>query len=151
MPASPAGPVVVLLIQAAASWFMTGLIWTMQVLNYPLLAMMNASDVPRYEQAHNRRFIWLVGPGVAVTAVTAAVLLGWRPSRVPLAVPVVALVLLAVIIADTIRHGAPSHARLAKRFDADVHARLVRTNWIRTVAWSALGVLDLIALARLWI
>jgi hypothetical protein len=64
---------------------------------------------------------------------------------------VVALVLLAVIIADTIRHGAPSHARLAQRFDADVHARLVRTNWIRTVAWSALGVLDLIVLARLWI
>ncbi len=60
------------------------------------------------------------------------------------------LVLLAVIIADTIRHGAPSHARLAQRFDVGVHARLVRTNWIRTVAWSTLGVLDLIALAGLW-
>jgi hypothetical protein len=147
---SQTGAVVVLLIQTAASWFMTGLIWTMQILNYPLLALIDADGVPRYEQAHNRRFIWLVGPAVAVTAVTAAILLIWRPSGVPLAVPVVALVLLAVIIADTIRHGAPSHARLAQRFDADVHARLVRTNWIRTVAWSTLGVLDLIALAGLW-
>jgi hypothetical protein len=149
MAASPAGAVAVPLIQTAASWFMTGFIWTMQVLNYPLLALVDASDVPRYEQAHNRRFIRLVGPGVAVPAVTAAILLGWRPSGAPLAIPVVALVLLAVIVADTIRHGAPSHARLAQRFDADVHARLVRTNWIRTVTWSALGVLDLIALAGL--
>ena len=30
MPASSAGAVAVLLIQAVASWFMTGLIWTMQ-------------------------------------------------------------------------------------------------------------------------
>ena len=67
----------------------------------------------------------------------------------PLAVPAMAVMLLAVIVADTVRHGAASHARLAQRFDADVHTRLVRTNWIRTVAWSALGVLDLIALAGL--
>ena len=147
MPASSA--VVILLIQAAAAWFMTGLIWTMQILNYPLLALVDPGDVPRYEQAHNRRFFWLVGPGVTVTAVTTALSLAWRPSGVPLAVPVVAMALLAIIIADTIRHGAPSHARLAQRFDAGVHTRLVRTNWIRTVAWSALGVLDLIALVGL--
>jgi hypothetical protein len=41
---------------------MTGLIWTKQVLNYPLLALIDPGGVPRYEQAHNRRFIWLVGP-----------------------------------------------------------------------------------------
>ncbi len=58
-----------------------------------------------------------------------------------------ALALLAVIIASTIRQGAPSHARLAVVWDAGVHTRLVRTNWIRTLAWSALAVLGLIALA----
>ena len=143
----PAGALTVLLIQTAAAWFMTGLIWTMQVLNYPLLALIDAGDVPRYEQAHNRRFIWLVGPGVALALASAAVMFGWRPSAVPLAVPVAAVVLLAVIIASTARQGAPSHARLARQFDPEVHARLVRTNWIRTAAWTALGVLDLIALA----
>jgi hypothetical protein len=119
----------------------------MQVLNYPLLALIDADGVPRYEQAHNRRFIWLVGPGVAVALASAVVMLGWRPSAVPLAVPVVYLVLLAVIGVSTARQGAPSHVLLARQFDPEVHARLVRTNWIRTAAWTALGVLDLIALA----
>jgi hypothetical protein len=126
---------------------MAGLIWTMQILNYPLLAKVDPADVPQYEQAHNRRFIWLVGPGVAVTFASAAVMLVWRPSAVPLAVPVTALLLLAVIIASTAGQGGPAHARLARQFDSGVHAGLVRTNWIRTAAWSALGLLDLIALA----
>jgi hypothetical protein len=147
MPASPAGAAAVLLVQTGAAWFMAGLIWTMQILNYPLLALLSPADVPRYEQAHNRRFVVLVGPGVAVSLVSAAVMLAWRPSAVPLAAPVTALALLAVIIMATARQGGPAHARLAQQFDPGVHARLVRTNWIRTAAWSALAMLDLIALA----
>jgi hypothetical protein len=30
---------------------------------------------------------------------------------------------------------APAHGRLAQGFDAVVHRRLVRSNWIRTLAW----------------
>ncbi len=136
-----------LLVQAGASCFMAGLIWTMQILNYPLLALVDPRDVPRYEQAHNRRFIWLVGPGVIVTLASTVILLVRRPAGVPLWFPLAALALLAVILASTIRQGAPSHARLAIAFDAEVHARLVRTNWIRTTAWTALGGLALTGLA----
>ena len=96
-----------LAVQAGASCFMAGLIWTMQILNYPLLALVDPRDVPRYEQAHNRRFIWLVGPGVIVALASTAVLLAGRPAGVPLIVPLAALALLAVIIATTIRQGAP--------------------------------------------
>ena len=92
-----------LAVQAGASCFMAGLIWTMQILNYPLLALVDPRDVPRYEQAHNRRFIWLVGPGVIVALASTAVLLARRPAGVPLIVPLAALALLAVIIATTIR------------------------------------------------
>ena len=72
MPGSAGGALAVLLVQTAAAWFMAGLIWTMQILNYPLLAKVDPADVPQYEQAHNRRFIWLVGPGVAVTFASAS-------------------------------------------------------------------------------
>lgn len=148
MPAPQDGAVALLLIQAGASCFMAGLIWTMQILNYPLLALIDPADVPRYEQAHNRRFVWLVGPGIAVSLASTAVMLAWRPRGIPLSVPLAALALLIVVIAATARHGAPSHAQLAQQFDPAVHALLVRTNWIRTAAWSALAILDLIALAH---
>jgi hypothetical protein len=35
----------------------------------------------------------------------------------------------------------PAHGRLAEGFDAGVHARLVATNWIRTMAWTLRGAL----------
>jgi hypothetical protein len=149
MAAVQPGAVTLLLIQAGATCFMAGLIWTMQILNYPLLDRIDPADVPRYEQAHNHRFIALVGPGIAVTLASAVAMLAWRPRGITLAVPLTALALLIVIIASTARHGAPSHARLAKQFDPAVHALLVRTNWIRTAAWTAAGMLDLIALANL--
>ena len=34
----------------------------------------------------------------------------------------------------------PCHRRLETGFDAAVARRLVRTNWVRTFAWTALGV-----------
>jgi hypothetical protein len=35
------------------------------------------------------------------------------------------------------------HNALANGFDAQAHARLVDTNWIRTLAWTARGIFAL--------
>jgi hypothetical protein len=40
------------------------------------------------------------------------------------------------------------HRRLERGFDADAHRRLVLGNWVRTVAWTARGVILLLILAR---
>jgi len=119
----------------------------MQVLNYPLLALVAPGDVPSYEQAHNRRFAQVVGPGVLVTVASDIFLLFSRPNGVSITVPIVSLALAALIVATTIHDGARAHARHAHQWDAEVHSRLVRTNWIRVTAWIALGLLYLIALA----
>ena len=37
----------------------------------------------------------------------------------------------------------PAHRRLEARFDAAVHARLTRTNWVRAAAWTARRVIAL--------
>jgi hypothetical protein len=87
MAAPQAGAVALLLIQAGASCFMTGLIWTMQLLNYPLLALIGPADVPRYEQAHNRRFIWLVGPGIRAPCSCSTSPASPKPSGSPPASP----------------------------------------------------------------
>lgn len=143
-----ASQLTVLAIQTGAACFGAGIIWTMQVLNYPLLALVGADQIPAYEGAHNRRFIRVVGPAVVGVAASAVAMLFVRPSDVSVAVPAVELGLLGVIIVSTAAYGAPAHARLQRGFDAAVLARLVRTNWVRTAAWTVLGAVDLVTLAK---
>ncbi|MDQ2815988.1 MAG: hypothetical protein M3Z75_30145, partial [Actinomycetota bacterium] len=58
-----------LLLETTATIFVTGVLWTMQLLNYPLLALVGTDAFPRYEAAHNRRFALVVVLGVlAATA-----------------------------------------------------------------------------------
>lgn len=139
----------ILLVQTAAVWFMTGTIWTMQVLNYPLLAKVGTDAVPAYETAHNRRFIGVVGPPTAVAVVTTVLLLTVGPDELGWVGPVAAAVLLVVVIVSTARFQAPAHGRLAQGFDAATHAGLVRGNWVRTAAWTLLGLVDLAMLVQL--
>jgi hypothetical protein len=134
---------IALLVQTGAVWFMVGFIWVMQVLHYPLFDRVGREAFPRYETDHNRLFGLLVGPGVALAVVTALAILAAPPPQVPIAVIGVEVVLLVVIIVSTARWQAPQHARLAKGFDQRAYDILVQSNWIRTVAWSVFGLLDL--------
>jgi hypothetical protein len=139
---SPDGTFFWVLVQAAAAWYGAGFIWTMQILNYPLLSRIAASSFSDYETAHNRRFGLVVAPGVLVVVATTVLIFLERPRPIPIG-PMIAIVgLIATILLATIVLLAPAHGRLARGFDAAVHARLVSSNWIRVAAWTALAVLD---------
>ena len=58
--------------------------------------------------------------------------------------------LLAVIWISTALFQIPLHNALSAGFDPAVHARLVHTNWIRTIAWTVRGVLALYLLRATW-
>ena len=133
----------VLLLQTAASWYMVGFIWTMQILHYPLFDRVGRDAFTAYETEHNRRFGLLVGPGIVLVAVTSVIQLVTLPMSTPLVAAIAEILLLVVIIVSTVLYQAPQHARLSSGFDAAVYRTLVRSNWVRTGAWSALGVLDL--------
>lgn len=126
-----------LLLETAATLAMTGVIWTMQVLNYPLLALVGEEGFARYEAAHNRRFGLVVVPGVVAALTGAAALLFARPSGIPAWAPGCELALLVVVIISTASLQGRQHATLAAGFDERTHAALVRSNWIRVTAWSA--------------
>jgi hypothetical protein len=131
-----------LIAQAAAAWYGAGFIWTMQILNYPLLSRIGSASFVDYETAHNRRFALVVAPGVLVVIGTTVLLLVARQRAIPIEALIAVVVLIATILLSTILLQAPAHGRLAQGFDAAVHGRLVATNWIRVLAWTALAVLD---------
>jgi hypothetical protein len=127
----------ILLAQAAVSCFLMGLIWTIQVVHYPLMAKVGAANFADYERLHSNWITPLVGPAMLVEAALAGVLLLQRPPAMPTWMPWAGAALVATIWAVTFLVSVPCHAALADGFDAQAHARLVDTNWLRTLAWTA--------------
>ncbi|MAD19356.1 MAG: hypothetical protein CMJ52_03935 [Planctomycetaceae bacterium] len=138
-------PTLVLLAQIATSCMLTGLIWTIQVVHYPLFASVGADRFAEYEASHSRLITLVVGPLMLAEAATAIAFLAIRPPSVPMWIPLAGAALLAVVWLTTAFVSVPCHARLADGFDVEAHRRLVDTNWIRTAAWSARAAVLLLA------
>lgn len=134
-------PNLILLIQLTSTWFMVGLIWIIQIVHYPLFASVGSDRFVAYEAAHARLITLVVGPLMLIEAATALLFLSVRPPGIPAWVAWAGLAMLAAAWVSTAILQVPAHGRLADGFDAAVHARLVGTNWIRTVAWTARGLL----------
>jgi hypothetical protein len=59
-----------------------------------------------------------------------------RPAGLPIEPLAAGAALLGAIWLSTFALQVPRHGALCHGFDADVHRGLVRSNWLRTVAWS---------------
>jgi hypothetical protein len=127
------------LIHVAATLFLVGLIWTIQVVHYPLFAEVGAEQFHRYEQRHTQLITWIVGPMMLVEAITCGALFLIRPPFLSVAGMTFSFVLLLVIWLSTAFVQIPCHEQLGRGFDSSAHRRLVRTNWLRTIAWSLRG------------
>jgi hypothetical protein len=69
-----------------------------------------------------------------VELTTAVALVLWRPAA-PLVWIGLALVVAIWLLTTFLQ--MPAHRRLLAGFDAGVHRSLVRSNWLRTAAWTA--------------
>ncbi len=129
--------VVLLVVHLGATAAMCGLIWCVQVVHYALFDGVGRDGFAAYERRHQRAITWIVGPFMATEGVTALVIAGRLHAQVGLGLVLVGLALLAVVHASTILLQVPAHGRLTTGYDDAVVVRLVRTNWIRTAAWTA--------------
>ena len=130
-----------LMLQLVSTLGMVGVIWFVQVVHYPLFGKVGISGFRDYEQDHQRRTTLVVAPLMLTEAITALALFWFRPDGIPPFLAVAGLGLVALLWASTFLWQVPAHERLAKSFDSATHLSLVRSNWLRTVAWSARGVL----------
>ena len=137
----------VLLAHAAAGWFLAGLSWTVQLVNYPLMAVVGRSEFPAYEAGHAPRMAVAVGPAWAVQGATTLWLLLAPPAGAATWLIAAAAVTAAVPVLVTLTVSVPAHARLARGFDPVVHRRLERTHALRTLGWTLHGLVALALLA----
>lgn len=126
----------IFVLHLAATLYMVGVIWFVQLVHYPLFARVGEGEFAAYERLHTRFTTWVVAPPMILECLTAGLLLWIRPGYLPLWAAVVGLVLVVVNWVSTWALQVPCHNRLSNGFDATVHRRLVATNWIRTSVWS---------------
>lgn len=124
-------------LHLVATVFMAGLIVFVQIVHYPLMAGVGEDGFVAYERAHTFRTGWVVIPPMVAELGMAVWLAAAPPAPELRGAALMGLALVAVAWISTAALQAPAHGRLVEGFDADVHRRLVGTNWIRTVAWLA--------------
>lgn len=126
----------ILLANFVATCLMTGVIWFVQWVHYPLLAKVPVDRAVETAIDHQRRTGQVLAIPMAVEGFTTLGLLIIRPESVHIFWPWFGAVLLAVALGSTVFISVPLHAKMATNPTADVGQRLVVTNWPRTIAWS---------------
>lgn len=124
-----------LLIHAFAAAYVTGVLWFLQLAHYPLFDEIGRDRFVSYEIRHQRRTVWVSIPVVLVELLVACliVLESAGTSNFALAVAGAVLLLAGWAAGVTI---ASLHEKLETGFDEVVWKKLLKRNWIRTIAWT---------------
>jgi hypothetical protein len=138
----------VVVLNLASTLVLVGMIWTVQIVHYPLMAHVGRESFVAYESAHAPRMASIVMLPWALEGITTAWLLIDRPASVGVGLVWSGAAAASLTVLVTIIWSVPAHGQLRAGFDADIHARLVATNWIRTIGWTAHAAIALSIAAR---
>lgn len=122
-----------LLVQLTACAAMTGIIWIVQIVVYPLFSRLEEPAFTDYHTRYMNLVTYVIAPFMLLEAVGCAACLylgNWQAFLLP-------TFLLAIVWASTAFIQVPQHGRLTP----EKVPALVRSNWIRTIAWTARTVL----------
>jgi hypothetical protein len=132
-------PILILLINLLSTVFMVGLIWVIQVVHYPLFDDVGAEHYERYQSRHQTQITYIVGPMMLTEAATTILLAWYRPDGVDAWLVFAGIGLMFAVWLSTAVLQVPCHGKLINGFDQSAYDWLVKSNWIRTIAWSARG------------
>ncbi len=122
----------------ASCLFMTGLIWLIQLVHYPSFHFIERRRFKEFEEFHSRRITHIVLPIMALELITAAALVvfSFRGSGLQLSLGNAASV--GAIWIFTLLVSARLHQQLLRGdYSAKKVDRLIQTNWVRTLLWTA--------------
>lgn len=133
-------PWLLLVIHSLCCLMMTGIIWFVQISQYPLFhtagVQMSHEGFRRFIDQHMRLTTYVVAPLMLAEATCAVALLYLPPSQVAYTTLLIWCGLELIIWAATAFLSVPCHHQLQTAYDHRVAERLIQTNWVRTVAWS---------------
>ncbi|TFG74980.1 MAG: hypothetical protein E4H26_06920 [Flavobacteriales bacterium] len=116
------------------------LIWMVQLVIYPSFLHYRAKDLIRWHQTYTKRISLVVAPLMIGQAVLAL----FQSYQVFGTMEVFQLAIIIAVWISTFAQFVPIHHKIASgRVEPQMLHRLVNSNWLRTVLWNGLFVLDL--------
>jgi hypothetical protein len=123
-----------LFLEVISCAFMTGVIWTIQIIHYPSFIFVSENQFQKFHRFHTKNITFVVLPimllelsmGVALTILLPDSFLHWLN-----------LLVLLLIWISTFFISVPLHNQLSQEHNIKVIEQLVLTNWVRTFLWSA--------------
>lgn len=125
-----------LIFHIAATLFMTGVIWTTQLVQYPFFAYSEPEKFTAYHDAYRFWITPVVAPPMLIELFTSFLIIFYKPANIESKLVWLGLALTLTVWASTFFLQIPLHEKLARGFDLGIIKSLVATNWIRTAAWS---------------
>jgi hypothetical protein len=126
----------ILFMHFSSTLFMTGLIWFVQIVHYPLKAYVGPAGFADYQAAHVERTGWVVGLPMIVEALSGAWILVRFDSAQHIVLMWASMLVLLKVWLVTAAFSVRAHHQLSSGFTRGAHRMLVRTNWMRTAGWS---------------
>ena len=137
------------LLDTAAALYLWGVIWTIQMAQYPLFARIGAAQWEDYHAVYTRSITVVVLPAMVTELGTSGLLALLRPAWLSPSLLWAGFICAALTWAVTFFVSVPLHDTLGRGFSAEAIARLVATNWLRTAFWTAHACLLLVQVWRL--
>lgn len=132
---------ILLILQIASTLTMFGVIWIIQLVQYPFFSHVNEENFQKYHAAHTFWITPVVAPTMIVELITSVAIIFYPPQNLNSTFLFLGLILTLIVWASTFFIQIPLHNKIANGFDKQAHKSLVNTNWIRTVTWSLRAVL----------
>jgi hypothetical protein len=98
--------------------------------------MVGAEHFVAYSDRHRALTTWIVAPAMLAEAFSAAALVRLTAGTADAWPAWSGMGLVFVVWLTTALCSVPAHGELARGFSPAAHHKLVRTNWIRTAAWT---------------
>ncbi len=122
-----------IITHAFAVFALFGLVWTIQLVHYPMFKFVEAPHWPRFHQFHSRNITFIVFPLMLIELLTSLKLsleYGGFNDSIALGCSVATWLL-------TIFLFVPLHNQVAVRPIPAKLEKLTRLNWLRTLVWTA--------------
>ena len=123
-----------LLAEIIITAILVGLIWTIQVLNYPLFNFVNESDFHNYHHFHMSSITMLVGPLMIFELLLR--IINMYNHQQTIFVGILLVICLLIIWGTTLFVSVPLHNQLAVLKDTALINKLIFSNWLRTIFWT---------------